>query len=375
VWNIARAGTAQWDDPEGNMFWYPSSIPPEGAPFMYDESVVITMANDTTKTWFSAFDGSDDEVSLIAQSHLTTASFPTYEYAHGLWSSGDTSVVGEIEYYLPIHGDTCVLIERIKICNNRDQTITIHVGEVMDWDIPDGSPDGNANNCGKDEDLEMVYQYGEEYGEDPTDYYGGSAFCNPIVGAIVLKNSQWIYPNEGYDPAKLGHILATHTGFVATVDSVQDLNSVYVVDKNVVLAEDACVVYCKVKTSSIEGLQDLKDLIAKGKQWILDHELDCPGCEPPECPDEFKVGDADQSGAIDIDDVVYLIAYIFSGGPAPVPCSVTSGDADCTNGVDIDDVVYLIAYIFSGGPAPCTCIEWMALYGPPTAPAGCEFGK
>jgi hypothetical protein len=62
-------------------------------------------------------------------------------------------------------------------------------------------------------------------------------------------------------------------------------------------------------------------------------------------------GDADASGAPDIDDVVYLIAYIFSGGPAPVPYA--SGDANCDGGVDIDDVVYLIAYIFSGGPAPC----------------------
>jgi hypothetical protein len=30
-----------------------------------------------------------------------------------------------------------------------------------------------------------------------------------------------------------------------------------------------------------------------------------------------------------------------------------SGDADCSGGVDIDDVVYLIAYIFSGGNDPC----------------------
>jgi hypothetical protein len=48
--------------------------------------------------------------------------------------------------------------------------------------------------------------------------------------------------------------------------------------------------------------------------------------------------------------VVYLIAYIFSGGPAPVPYA--AGDADCSGDVDIDDVVYLIAYIFSGGPPP-----------------------
>ncbi len=62
-------------------------------------------------------------------------------------------------------------------------------------------------------------------------------------------------------------------------------------------------------------------------------------------------GDADASGGVDIDDIVYLIAYIFSGGPPPEPLEV--GDVDCSGGVDIDDVVYLIAYVFSGGPVPC----------------------
>ncbi len=66
----------------------------------------------------------------------------------------------------------------------------------------------------------------------------------------------------------------------------------------------------------------------------------------------YLCGDATGSGTIDIDDVVFLIAYIFSGGPAPVP--VAAGDADCSDGsVDIDDVVYLINYIFSGGSEPC----------------------
>ena len=48
---------------------------------------------------------------------------------------------------------------------------------------------------------------------------------------------------------------------------------------------------------------------------------------------------------------VYLIAYIFTGGPAPVP--LEAGDADLSGAIDIDDVVYLIAYIFTGGSAPC----------------------
>jgi len=65
----------------------------------------------------------------------------------------------------------------------------------------------------------------------------------------------------------------------------------------------------------------------------------------------YECGDAYASGGVDIDDVVWLISYIFAGGPAPVP--LESGDADCSGGVDIDDVVYLINYIFGGGNAPC----------------------
>ncbi len=62
-------------------------------------------------------------------------------------------------------------------------------------------------------------------------------------------------------------------------------------------------------------------------------------------------GDANGSEEVDIDDVVYLIGYIFSGGPAPSP--LWTGDADCSGEIDIDDVVYLINYIFTGGQPPC----------------------
>jgi pimeloyl-ACP methyl ester carboxylesterase len=66
-------------------------------------------------------------------------------------------------------------------------------------------------------------------------------------------------------------------------------------------------------------------------------------------------GDANGDAAVDISDVVYLIAYIFSGGSAPLP--LLAGDANCDLAVDISDVVYLIAYIFSGGRAPCVACK------------------
>jgi hypothetical protein len=68
-------------------------------------------------------------------------------------------------------------------------------------------------------------------------------------------------------------------------------------------------------------------------------------------------GDVNCSGgdpAVDIDDVVCLIDYVFASGSCP--CALLAGDANCSGGdpaVDIDDIVYLINYIFAGGPAPC----------------------
>jgi hypothetical protein len=62
-------------------------------------------------------------------------------------------------------------------------------------------------------------------------------------------------------------------------------------------------------------------------------------------------GDVNESGSVDIDDVVYLIAYVFSGGSTPVP-DECCGDVDGASGVDIDDIVYLIAFVFQGGAAP-----------------------
>jgi hypothetical protein len=62
-------------------------------------------------------------------------------------------------------------------------------------------------------------------------------------------------------------------------------------------------------------------------------------------------GDVDGAEGVDIDDVVYLINFIFAGGPEPEP--VLEGDSDCSDFVDIDDVVYGIMYIFAGGPKPC----------------------
>ena len=69
------------------------------------------------------------------------------------------------------------------------------------------------------------------------------------------------------------------------------------------------------------------------------------------CGQSFICGDTDANGMVNIADVVYVITYIFGGGPSPDP--LLAGDVDCDGTVNIADVVFLINYIFAGGPEPC----------------------
>ena len=65
----------------------------------------------------------------------------------------------------------------------------------------------------------------------------------------------------------------------------------------------------------------------------------------------YRCGDADGNDLVSVSDVVYLIRYIFAGGPSPQP--MASGDVNSSGGVSISDAVYLINYIFAGGAVPC----------------------
>ena len=101
-------------------------------------------------------------------------------------------------------------------------------------------------------------------------------------------------------------------------------------------------------SSQVRFLFEVSDV---GEGSVVEAGLDDFTVNILQCQEPYLCGDADGSDEVDIDDVVYLIQYIFAQGPAPEP--LESGDADCSGEVDIDDVVYLITYIFSSGPAPC----------------------
>jgi hypothetical protein len=64
----------------------------------------------------------------------------------------------------------------------------------------------------------------------------------------------------------------------------------------------------------------------------------------------YMHGDANGDQIIDLADVVFLISYLYRGGPAPIP--LYAGDANCDGNMDLADIVYLINYLYRDGPAP-----------------------
>ncbi len=62
-------------------------------------------------------------------------------------------------------------------------------------------------------------------------------------------------------------------------------------------------------------------------------------------------GDVMGDGVIELGDVIYLINYLFKGGPPPEV--METADCNCDDIIDLGDAVYILNYLFKGGPLPC----------------------
>jgi hypothetical protein len=77
-------------------------------------------------------------------------------------------------------------------------------------------------------------------------------------------------------------------------------------------------------------------------------------------PPAVICGDVNNDGIVNIGDVVYMVSYLYKGGPAPIPMPCV-GDVNNDDIVNVGDVVYLVAYLYKGGPPPsplCCTPPW-----------------
>jgi hypothetical protein len=64
----------------------------------------------------------------------------------------------------------------------------------------------------------------------------------------------------------------------------------------------------------------------------------------------IRHGDANADGAVGLGDAIYILNYLFKGGPDP--CPMEAGDANCDGVVNLGDAIYILNYLFKGGPSP-----------------------
>ena len=87
---------------------------------------------------------------------------------------------------------------------------------------------------------------------------------------------------------------------------------------------------------------------------------------PPIC--DCNPGDANGDGQVNVGDPVYIINYVFKGGPAPSPYSICSGDANGDCITNVGDAVYLINWMWCTWypcPKPVDCETWLENCGEP----------
>jgi hypothetical protein len=92
---------------------------------------------------------------------------------------------------------------------------------------------------------------------------------------------------------------------------------------------------------------------------IMTTIIPAPSCCMPPMRGNIDMDAADE---LDISDLVYLVDYMFTGGPAPtcweeanVDCSDDGNGVDGPEDIDISDLVHLVDYMFNQGPPPCRC--------------------
>ncbi len=64
----------------------------------------------------------------------------------------------------------------------------------------------------------------------------------------------------------------------------------------------------------------------------------------------FVRGDVNNDGIVNSADLVYLISYLFQGGPPPP--IMQAADCNCDRTVNVGDYIFLEEYLFRGGPPP-----------------------
>ncbi len=296
---------------------------------LYDGSLLVGVINgsDTTvyqdlfgRADYSIIDGFTQGVDSVGRTTQTLQ-----------FLSNDDKIYGSVKYSYGANTaglDSCKIIQVEYTLNNAcDTSMTIAAGIYGDFDI-DGSGSNNARIS-----LAQNMVYVEQTSTNHLAGFVNLTPDSPTRGLVPVSNPTSIYPTGQYENNEAYASLVGGNGPEITATDVSALLAFGEYE----LPAGGSITFAGAIVVSSSSLADLQSSAQAIRLFYS--------------PPAYLCGDADGNDTVTIADAVFLINFIFGGGPAPFP--PLAGDANCDGSISITDVVYIINYIFGGGPAPC----------------------
>ena len=212
---------------------------------------------------------------------------------------------------------------------------TVYFGLGMDMDAagPSSCTNGSFANIGAvDSTNGLIYMYGDTVCN--LNNFVGAYFyyvkrdtvssLKPL-GAHVLESTYSIHmnSNDGYSDDTLAAYI-TKPGWGVPIDTVAHYEA------NIVICADS------VENGS-------PTTVVEAKYALVPSENGLAGLFKPMC------GNANRDAKVTVADVVFLVNFLFKGGPKPF---MYYANANGDNKITVGDVVYLVNYLFKGGAKP-----------------------
>jgi hypothetical protein len=225
--------------------------------------------------------------------------------------------------------DSCAQITATyKVRNLCDTTLTVAIGVFADFDLDDA-----LQNVGSYNEYTQAVYVADVMNSDRVVAIANLKTGSPVPTLHVIPNEEFVFPTQSL-PDNVAY--RELVGGNREVPMVTDVSALLSYGK-FTLAQGGEIKIPVAFLLSDQGTWQMQGWISTLKSMLNGASSVC--------------GDCNSSGSVSVSDVVFLLNYIFAGGPAPMPASV--GDVNCSSGISISDAVYLIRYIFSGGAAPC----------------------